>query len=62
MNRVHPAWFWIAVIALRIGLPDSPMRCSAKPTSSATRRVCSTTPEVSAEKSEAFLVFQSSAR
>ena len=35
-----------------IGLPDLPIACSAKPTSSATNRVCSTLPSVSADSSE----------
>ena len=43
---------WRCPTPRRIGSPARPIACSAKPTSSATSRVCSTSPRVSAENSD----------
>ena len=52
ITRMRNTSFWIRPTALMIGSPDLPIACSAKPTSSATNRVCSTLPSVSADSSE----------
>ena len=47
---------WSTSTTRRIGLPASPMRWSAKPTSRATSSVCSTSPLVSEENSESGMM------
>ena len=47
---------WRYSTTTRTGLPVVPIACTAKPTSSATKRVCRMSPEVSEEKSESGMM------